>query len=324
VTGYREITLKMCSFHADSPVLYLILILKSLVAICGSGMAFFIRQVDRRFSATAALGWSFYNMFLTVLIAVLLMVFFLPDDDLESTLFIPVFCGLWIMFVTLVALTLDSNVLLACKDISKPLRRLLGTGSKDSGSKESKGDKQGSNAVAARTEPKLSASSTTFVVNREMFPSKYEDFENVLLEKILEELNFQRLAVRRALVNKSAPSTTTSSTTLDAVGERHRVSTKADMPRVMSKSTTGLCESPKGKPEGKSSSNILELSPIKIDVEASHQLAGASESPRIASRRLSEVHKLQGQSSLDILDLAPNELEVSESQLPSTPSNHTT
>jgi hypothetical protein len=32
-------------------------------------MAFFIRQVDRRFSATTALGWAFFNMVLTVVIA---------------------------------------------------------------------------------------------------------------------------------------------------------------------------------------------------------------------------------------------------------------
>jgi len=271
VTGEREFTLNMCSFHADSPVLYIILGVKCLVALSGSGMAFFIRQVDRRFSATAALGWSFYNMFLTVLIITLILVFFLPDDDLESTLFIPVFGGLWIMFVTLIALTLDSNVLLACKDFSRPLRKLLGTGSKDSGSKGS--NEQKASGTDPRSEPNQSGSRTIFVVNREMFPSKYDELDNVLLEKILEELNFQRLAVRRALVNKSATSTTSTSSTDSDVHERHRGSTADGPHKFTSKNKSGLGESPRAfsKPQEKPSIDIAELRANHAEVEMSLQ-----------------------------------------------------
>jgi hypothetical protein len=242
VSGYREFTLRMCSFHVDSPVLILILIEKFLVAFAGAGMAFFIRQVDRRFSATSALGWSFYNMFLTAFIASILTIFFGPKDDLEFFLFTPIFCGLWIMLITLIALTLDSNVLLACREFSKPLRRFLG--SKDSGPKDSKDPegKQGSGETAAKSEPKRSHSSTIFVINREMFPSKYE-FEGELLEKILEELNFQRTAVRRALANlPSAPSMVRSSTGLEMGQKNEGAQTRkcklSESPRVSNTDTT--------------------------------------------------------------------------------------
>jgi hypothetical protein len=272
VTGYREFTLVMCSFHGDSPVLYIILIVKLLVAISGAGMAFFIRQVDRRFTATSALGWAFYNMFLTVLVAVLVVGFFLTGNDLQFYLFVPMFCGLWIMFVTLVALTMDSNVLLACKDFSKPLRRLLNTASNNSkDSKEREASKSSVDGTST-DEPKRSNSSTAFVVNREMFPSKYEEYDNVLLEKIRDELKFQLLAVRRALANTSAPSTTSSSTRTDIDPiERHRGSTNAAGPhRFTSTTKSGPAESPKtltrglsevSKPQEKSSIDIPELSP---------------------------------------------------------------
>jgi gamma-aminobutyric acid type B receptor len=204
-TGYREYSLQMCSFHVDSPALYIIIIFKSLIALGGAAMAFFIRQVDRRFSATSALGWAFYNMFLTVIIVIIISVQFdTNNNSLDAALFIPVFGGLWIMLVTLCALTLDSNVLLACQDLSKPVRRLLN----GKNSKDSKEPKKLSNE-AEPGDSKRSNMSTVFVVNREMFPTKYEDFENGLLEKILEELNFQRAAVRRALLPSSSSTTTT-------------------------------------------------------------------------------------------------------------------
>jgi phosphate transport system substrate-binding protein len=265
VTGYREFTLNMCSFHANSPVLYLILILKLLVAFSGAGMSFFIRQVDRRFSATSALGWAFYNMFLTAFVAILILVIFASENNLESSLFTPMFCGLWIMFVTLIALTLDSNVLLACKDLSTPLRKLL-NGSKDS--KEPELRKGSGDPVSITTEPKRSHSSTIFVINRDMFPSAYDDFDGMLLEKILEELNFQRTAVRRALVNTS---TTSSASTNDLNGETYRGSSKSDVAGRLSKRKSGLCESPAAtKLQGvvlKSSLDLLE-SQIKIEIEA--------------------------------------------------------
>jgi hypothetical protein len=203
-TGYREYTLQMCAFHVDSPVLYLILIFKFLIAFGGAVMAFFIRQVDRRFSATSALGVAFYNMFLTVIIVIIISIQFGENSSLDSALFIPVLGGLWIMLVTLCALTLDSNVLLACQDFSKPLRRMLN----GKNSKDSKEPKKLSNE-AEPGDSKRSNLSTIFVVNREMFPTKYDSFENELLEKILEELNFQRAAVRRALIPSSSGTTTT-------------------------------------------------------------------------------------------------------------------
>lgn len=203
VTGYREFTLDMCSFHVDSPVLYVILVIKFLVAVGGAGMAFFIRQVDRRFSAATALGLAFYNMFLTVGLAVVIVVFLQTSDNLEFPLFTPIFCGLWIMFVTLIALTLDSNVLMACRNFSKPLRKVLtGTNDsmlKDNSVKTSKG--YGTETPAPEGDSKVGP---VFVVNRDMFPSAYDKLEEKLLEKILEELNFQRDAVRRALVPGSS------------------------------------------------------------------------------------------------------------------------
>jgi len=273
VTGYRELTLEMCSFHGDSPVLYIILIMKLLVAILGAGMAFVIRQVDRRFSATSALGWAFYNMFLTVMIAALVLGVFLSGNDLEFSIFVPVFCGLWIMFVTLVALTLDSNVLLACKDFSKPLRRLLNTSNNSKDSKEREASKS-SIEGAPTSEPKTSHSSTTFVVNREMFPSKYEEFNNALLEQIRDELKFQLLAVRRALANTSVPSTNSSSSRADIdQAERHRGSTNVVGPHRLTSTTNSML--------------------------------GITPSPRTANRGLSEVSKPQEKSSIDLPELSP-------------------
>jgi len=226
VTGYRDLAWTMCWFH-DSPVLYLLLSVKLIMALCGGGMSFLIRQVDRRFSATSALGGSFYNMFLTVIIAVLLVVFFKSASDPTQLLFIPVFCGIWIAFVTLLALTLDSNVLLACKDFSTPLRRLLNS----KASQEKEKDPKRVSKVSDDITPdnvRRSHSSTLFVVNREMFPSKYEDYDNALLEKILEELNFQRTAVRKALVPSPGQSTV------------QRASIQVDLPHKMSKSKSSI------------------------------------------------------------------------------------
>jgi len=257
-TGERLFTFNMCNFHVNSPVLYLIIACKFFVALSGAVMSFVIRQVDRRFSATSALGWAFYNMGITIIIAVLILLFFKADSDLETTLFTPVFCGLWIVLITLVALTLDSNVLLACQDISKPLRKMLNPkDSKESKDRAAAKKVSGGSISSGEPEPdsdaKRSHSGTVFVVNREMFPSKYEDFEPELLEKILEELNFQRSAVRRALI----PSSPTASTELSDTGERHRTSTVIP-PRFNSKS------------------KALSLSP--------ENSKGASESPTPASK----------------------------------------
>jgi len=236
VTGYREFTLEMCSFHVDSGVLRAILVFKGLVALGGAVMAFFIRQVDRRFSATSALGWAFYNMFLTIIVAVIFSVQF-ESNRLDSQLYIPVFCGLWIMLVTLAALTLGSNVLLACQDFSKPLRKMLNPKT----SKESKDKKVSiSGDPEPETDSKRSHSSTIFVVNREMFPSKYDDFSSELLDKILEELNFQRMAVRRAMASPTTVGTATTTVELADVGRQQ--SSKLDSPatRFNSKSKSGL------------------------------------------------------------------------------------
>jgi hypothetical protein len=240
VTGYRKLTLEMCAFNVDSPVLAIILIFKCLVALGGAIMAFFIRQVDRRFTAVSALGYAFYNMFLTVVIAIIISVQFDSKDRLETAVVVPVFCGFWIMYVTLCALTLDSNVLLACKDASRPLRRLLSSGkvSKDSKDAGNSGEHDPESSVIKQSQ----TSQTTFVVNREMFPSKYDDFDAELLDKILQELNHQRTAVRRVLL---AGGTGPSDTTVElspANDNWRRSSTRVDLPsaRLNSKSKGGL------------------------------------------------------------------------------------
>jgi hypothetical protein len=206
------------------------------MALSGGGMSFLIRQVDRRFSATSALGGSFYNMFLTVIIAAVLVLFFQSTTNPSQTLFIPVFCGIWIIFITLIALTLDSNVLLACKDLSRPLRRLMNP--KLSKEKEPRKVSKVSDEITPDN-VRRSHSSTLFVVNREMFPSKYEAFDNQLLEKILEELNFQRTAVRRALVTTSTPGQSVQLAEID----RHRTSTQLDLaPSKLSKTKSVIAE----------------------------------------------------------------------------------
>jgi hypothetical protein len=97
--------------------------------------------------------------------------------------------------------------------------------SKDSRDRNPK--KVSTSGDAEAPNPKASTSSTIFVVNREMFPSKYEDFSAELLEQILQELNFQRLAVRRALV----PAGGSAPTAIDTdIGERHRNSTQVGSP----------------------------------------------------------------------------------------------
>lgn len=50
------------AFHPSSAPLILLAIFKGFVALTGAAMAFSIRAVDRRFTSTAALGWTFYNM----------------------------------------------------------------------------------------------------------------------------------------------------------------------------------------------------------------------------------------------------------------------
>jgi len=164
--------------------------------------------VDKRFTSTSALGLAFYNLFLGCGIAVLIGLLFDSPDSLEFLVFVPIFCGLWVMYVTLVALTFDSNVLMACKDFSRPLRKILtgmSTDSKDSKERDSK--KSISQKGSPDNKPPDSKSGTVFVLNREMFPSQYDKFEGELLDQILEELNFQRTAVRRAIINNSTPST---------------------------------------------------------------------------------------------------------------------
>jgi hypothetical protein len=142
---------------------------------------------------------------------------------LESSLFIPIFCGLWIVFFTLGALTLDSNVLMACRGFSKPLRRMLKPNSKDSKDLPPKVSTNGD--VESNSAPKMSHSSTIFIVNREMFPTKYDDFDGEVLDQIVTELKFQLAAVRRAMTSSPGSATTTIEMT-DI--ERRRNSTQVD------------------------------------------------------------------------------------------------
>jgi hypothetical protein len=186
-------------------------------------------------------------MFLTVIIVIIISVQFGANSSLDSALFIPVLGGLWIMLVTLCALTLDSNVLLACQDVSKPLRRMLN----GKNSRDSKEPKKLSNE-AEPGDSKRSNISTIFVVNREMFPTKYDSFENELLEKILEELNFQRAAVRRALIPASSATTTM---TVE-LADRPLGSMRFDSPaRCSSKSKSGYVPTTSG--EKAPSSSVL-------------------------------------------------------------------
>lgn len=273
VTGNKLLTLEMCSFHVDSPVLYIIFIYKLLVALGGAVMAFFIRQVDRRFSSTSALGWAYWNMLVTTAIAIIVTVQFNKNEQLERRMSIPLYAGVWIMYVTLCALTLDSNVLLACKDFSQPLRKFLSGSGRISKDSKDKSSPTTPNADENEIDPdsstnKQSRSSMVFVVNREMFPSKYDDFDSDLLGKILQELNFQRTAVRRALGNGSI-GTQTTAIELSDVGDRKRGSTRVDSPgtRFASKSRAG---------------------PMPPSQETSGT-SSFTESPKMASGRLKDV-----------------------------------
>jgi len=165
-------------------------------------------------------------------------------------------------------------VLLACKDFSQPLRKLL------SGSKESKPSKDRSGSMSTpkdgekndSSENKRSHTSTIFVVNREMFPTKYDDFEHELLEKILEELNHQRSAVRRALAS-GAPPTVGSTTTMEMSpipDDRRRNSTKCDTPtRVISKSRSVKQPQPlAGEPALQISIEAADLQPYKVSIDS--------------------------------------------------------
>jgi hypothetical protein len=281
VTGYREFTLQMCSYHLDSPVLAVIFVYKILIVLGGGVMAFFIRQVDRRFSATTALGWAFFNMGLTVVIAFAFE--FETYAALEASLFIPVFCGLWIVFFTLCSLTLDSNVLLACRDFSKPLRAMLRTGSKES--KDRNPHKPSTSGEKDENSVKISTSSTIFVLNREMFPSKYEDFQGELLEQILTELKFQVAAVRRAMIPASGSAASTTVIEMTET-DRPRNSTKVDSGRVTSKSKFGLAPPSRNS---RGSSTSADLPPHNISVVVPEQPSPHSASEPSASSTSSEV-----------------------------------
>jgi len=237
-------------------------------------MAFFIRQVDRRFSAVTALGWAFFNMVLTIVVAFGFS--YETYAALETKLFIPMFCGFWIVFFTLGALTLDSNVLLACRSFSKPLRKMLRPNSKDSKDK-SQGVSTSGEADSNST-PKVSNSSKIFVLNREMFPSKYEDFDPEMLEQILQELKFQLSSVRRAI--PAARSTSTTVIEVSDLGDRARGSTKVDATRLNAKSRFGLTA-----PSDHRSSHSSEISPRNAEPLATTTSSEISAQPETSISR---------------------------------------
>jgi hypothetical protein len=168
------------------------------------------------------------------------------------------FCGFWIVFFTLGALTLDSNVLLACRNFSQPLRKMLRPHSKDSKDKAQNVSTSGD--AETNSDAKVSNSSKIFVLNREMFPSKYEDFDPELLEQILQELKFQLSNVRRALI-PAARSTSSTVIEISDIGERGRNSTKVDAGRLNAKSRIGLAP-----PESRNS-HSSEASPRNVPQE---------------------------------------------------------
>jgi len=84
---------------------------------------------------------------------------------------------------------------------------------------------------------KLSASGTIFIVNREMFPTKYDDFDGEVLDQIVTELKFQLAACRRAMPSAHSIASTTIVDLPDVV-ERHRMS-QVDS-RISSKPKFGL------------------------------------------------------------------------------------
>jgi len=244
-------------------------------------MAFFIRQVDRRFSATTALGWAFFNMLLTLVIAFAFE--FETYAALEASLFIPIFCGFWIVFFTLCALTLDSNVLLACRSFSKPLRQMLKPNSKDSKDKDRGPKNVSTSGEKDENSAKLSHSSTIFVVNREMFPTKYEDFDGELLEQILSELKFQVAAVRRAMLPTSGASgTSTTIVEMTDLGDRRRNSTKVDNGRLSSKSRFGLAPP---SSDSRGSANSSEP-PQNVSVVMPEPLTPSTESRTLTESRI--------------------------------------
>jgi len=199
------------------------------------------------------LGWAFFNMVLSVVIA--FGFGFETYAALETSLFIPIFCGLWIVFFTLGALTLDSNVLMACRNFSKPLRRMLKPNSKDSKDQAPKVSTSG--GEIENSGAKMSHSSTIFIVNREMFPTKYDDFDPEVLDQIIQELKFQLNAVRRAV-----PSGTT--TVVELADTGHRNSTQINSAhRLSSQPKFGLAP-PSSDSRGSSQSS--ESSPRNIAV----------------------------------------------------------
>lgn len=237
VSGKRELTWRLCAFHPTSGAFVVLLFIKTLMVLCGTFMAFTLRKVDRRFAAVSALGLIFYNLFIMFAVVSVFLSFVKKFSNVAVVLYVPVYCGIWILFVTLVALVVDSNVMHACRDFSLPLRRLLSKDFKERAKNQRKGgsqDEDGSNHNKDNNNNspmKESQNASVFVINREMFPVKYDDFSDELLAQILDELTYQRHAVRRALVpTKGDVALATGTIDPSDISERQRGSTKGETP----------------------------------------------------------------------------------------------
>jgi len=231
VTGERIYQWSFCSFNLDDASIVILLVVKCVLIVLGAYMAFAIRQVDRRFSSTAALGWCFYNMFLTIIVMLVSTIFFSDVDHPQTSMYIVSFGLLWIFLVTLLSLTFDSNVVVAIPYVCKSLfqiAQLRKSATSQTPTANSKDSKDGHTPESS----KRSNTSTIMVVNREMFPSQYTDFDAVFLDKILEELNYQRSAVREALM--TIRGTTAPASMEDREREKSRPSIQAS-PRQHSK-----------------------------------------------------------------------------------------
>jgi hypothetical protein len=200
--------------------------------VLGAYMAFAIRQVDRRFSSTAALGWCFYNMFLTIIVMLVSAIFFADVDHPQTNLYIVVFGLLWIFLVTLMSLTFDSNVMVAIPYVCKSLFQITQLRKSTTSQTPTANSKDSKDGTPESSTTKRSNTSTIMVVNRDMFPSQYSDFDAAFLDKILEELNYQRSAVRQALMVMRG--TTAPASMEDCEREKSRPSIQAS-PRQTSK-----------------------------------------------------------------------------------------
>lgn len=201
VTGHRQLTWKMCTF--------------SRFCDCCCFVSLQTSDCDR---------WRVHGSFGSGLLFFLTWSFFVEGSY--------VYCGIWIVFITMMALTLDSNLLLACREFSQPLRKMLNT--KDSKDKARAGSlsKTGSLTKTRSKDDSGTKRSHDFCCQQRYVSRKILG----IWKRALEELNFQRTAVRRALQSANASSPNTE---LSDIAERR--STRNETPKYRTPSMQRTC-----------------------------------------------------------------------------------